>query len=58
VPRRDNNFSVFSELKLTAFVQKISRIEENHLIAFSKMGENGLIIFPKLGFSSDSEECV
>jgi hypothetical protein len=32
------NFSVFSELKLAASVQEISRIEEKCLIIFSKLG--------------------
>ncbi len=31
----DNNFSVFSELTLAAFMEKVSRIAENRLILFN-----------------------
>jgi hypothetical protein len=57
VPECDKNLSVFFELKLAAFMQKIARIQETCLFSrftkkcltfFSKIGENCLVSSPNL----------
>jgi hypothetical protein len=53
VSSRDNNFSILFEVKLGAFMEKISRIEENHLIIISNFRNICLIYFSMIG-----ENCV